>query len=403
MVLSLTAGTIISLYKPILANTIMTTNQTTAMLDDVPLTPKLMGDAMMRVGQRLITSTAQVAYLRDRNLRVGAAMSVAVLNPRQSRKAKWFGVDGFVSEPGHTIKRIADNRKLKTIEALVTRYLSDKDENVDDYIYSGVDNSGYHEYCLISKDARITEKCAGVIMISRETLMNMCADVIAKKDITGAALESLLQATAEEQFVWEVGHYSAWQYGMVFDVTVCTNEHAGVKLSKTIKECYGVQNQISREVSDAADAIAYRINETDGSLKVTLQMDTKVIDGEYMRYVSDGIQKEFDFVFTVGSTTEDYNTGILTMVILPQEIPNFQELIHSSGYHLIALMQKYVGDDAPDTWDVVNMLMNPLPFHEWSTSMQTALLKSIFAALHNIELLTIEPSGEPLDRYEEYQ
>lgn len=381
----------------------MTTNQTTVMLDDVALTPKIMGDTMMKVGQNLITDPAQAAYLRDRNLRVGATASVAVLNPRQSRKAKWFGVDGFVSEPGHTIKRIAENRNLKTIEALVTRYLSDKGENVDDCIYSGVDNSGYHEYELINKAARVTEKCAGVIMISREKLMEMCADVIAKNNIEGDALESLLQATAIAQFIWEIEHYSAWRLGLVFDITVCTNEHAGVKLSKTIKECYKAQGQISREVSDAADAIAYKINETDGSLKVSLQMDTKVIGGEYMRYVSDGIQKEFDFVFTVGSTTEDYNTGILTMVILPQEIPNFQELIHSSGYHLIALMQKHVGDDAPDTWDVVNMLMNPLPFHEWSTSMQTALLKSIFAALHNIELLTIEPSGEPLDRYEEYQ
>ncbi|MBO6227813.1 MAG: hypothetical protein J6N68_09120, partial [Shewanella sp.] len=222
------------------------------------------------------------------------------------------------------------------------------------------------------------------------------------QNLTESEIEVFLRARADEQFLLDLDRYVCWIHGNIYDVTVCTDNYSGARISKTLKHCYKIKDFINFEVSDAATSIIDAINNIDGSLKVTLQMDISKFASDYIGHITDGIYQEFQFAFTLGSTKEDYNTGEVSLVLLPHEIPTFQDLVNRSGFHLIRLMQKHTvdadGNETHGAWETVNMLMS-LPFHEWSDVMQIGLLNTLFDSLYDIKLINTEPVGKPKEKF----
>lgn len=340
-------------------------------------------------------SLEQAAYLKNHNLRAMIEKSVDADNPRHVARATWFGCDHLIYEPDNQPVLLAeDGSELKTIDAMATRILADSGLDINNFYYRGVVDTGIRQYFLVFGSTHLTDKTNGFIIISKDQMQKAHGETARKLNLSEKETDILFSVKAEELFLWEIDTYSKWLNGEVYDITVCTNDHSNVDSSKTVKEVYGIKDLIRAEVSDAASEVIDDINAFKGALKLTLKMDTQKVDSDFIGFIAKGIIQEFDFALTIGSTTEDYNTGVVTLVIIPDEIPAFQELINSSGFHLIQAMEKHTlgenGNDSLSTWKTVNMLMNPLPFSEWSSIMQKALLNTIFEAIHHTKLIDIE-------------
>lgn len=361
------------------------------------MTPKDLGKEALIMGENLLSAKKR-RYLRQHKICVGAVKSVNVENPRHKARATWIGMDRLLGEPeGQPAILAADGSELRTIKALATRILASSGKNIDDFYCGGIINEGHHLYTLVDMDTKLDLNVNGFIYIAKDDITQMHSGN--SHNFGEKEIADLHAAMANEIFAWEIDEYKCWVYGNVYDVTVCVNNSSAVRISKTLEHCYNIENLVELEVSDAVDSIITAIDNTDGSLKVTLQMDTDKIHRNYLGYIVDGIEQEFDFALTLGSTTENYNTGEMTLVLLPQEIPVFQDLINSSGFHLIDLMRKHSadadGNEPHGAWDTVNMLMNPLPFHEWSDVMQSALLNTLFDSIHYVKVIKFEPVGKP--------
>lgn len=362
-----------------------------------PITPKQLGEEAMIIGENLL-SVEQRNYLKKHKLRVGAVKSVNVENPRHEAKTTWVGIDRLLGEPEDQPAILAaDGTEVRTIEALATRILASSGKDINDFHCSGVINEGHHLYTLVDMNTKLDFNVNGFIFISKDAITQMRSSNT--HNLTKKLTDDLHTAKANEIFAWELDEYKCWIYGNVYDLAVCIDDYSGARISKTIEHCYNIENLIELEVSDAASSIIEGIDNTDGSLKITLQMDTDKVHNNYLDHIVDGLSQEFGFAFTLGSTTEDYNTGEVTLVLLPHEIPIFQELVDSSGYHLIELMRKYSvdadGKEPMGAWDLVNTLMMPQPFHAWSDVMQSALLKTLFVSIHYTKVTKIEPVGKP--------
>lgn len=356
------------------------------------LTSKDLDKEALILGENIL-STEQKDYLKNLNLCVGVVKSVNVENPRHQSKTTWIGMDRLLGEPeGQPAVLADDGSELRTIKALATRILASDGKDINDFYCGGVINEGHHLYTLVDMDTKLDFNVNGFIFISKEDIAQMRSNH--NHAFSQDEINDLHAAKANEIFEWEIAEYKCWVHGDVYDVTVCVDYNSVVRTSRTLEHCYHIENLIELEVYSVAGSIIKDINNTDGAVKVTLKMDTDKIKDDYLGYLVAGITREFDFAFTLGSTTEDYNTGEMTVVLLPQEIPTFQDLINSSGFHLIDLMRKHSadanGNESHGAWDTVNMLMNPLPFNEWSDIMQKALLNTLFDSIHYVKVIDIE-------------
>lgn len=347
---------------------------------------------MIKTASKLTTSQ-QISALSDRNLIVGATASIGGdSNPRQTRSTRWVGVDNEKVDPSKPVSIIANNPGLTIIDNLALKYMEDQDLFTENFFYRGVEDNGWHDYVLVDNDSAVTDKCRGFIMVARDKLIDMQPIIATADDVTENAL---LLEKANELFNEELAKYTSFMQNNFYDITVRTNRGSAALISKTTTVNLRIGDEAEKAIQAMVEQISDEICEENGSLSITLQVDQLKVSDEYLHNLVRYIKTEFGFSPTLGADFEDYKSGILSFVMLPQEIPMFQDLISTSGTHLIEKMAMHTKDADLKVWETVDMLMNPRPFHEWSDVMQWALLNTLFESLHYFKVLRISPCGQP--------
>lgn len=191
----------------------------------------------------------------------------------------------------------------------------------------------------------------------------------------------------------------------MFDVTVSTFKDSKLRISKTVYNIFAGAAAVETAIIEASKQAIAAIDAHSGTVKLSLTMNPDLGDADEC-LIDDlvyGLKSEYDATLTLGSTTADIETGEVTIVLYPNELGYFQDLVFHSGSHLIMAMEKYTADENGNemlgVWSTIHTLMSPLPFFEWNDVMQTALLQSVFNSIHGVTLTAIELSGERLGLY----
>lgn len=261
------------------------------------------------------------------------------------------------------------------INELVHKYCDDYlDCSVDDIVWCSIGKYSHSgvSYSIGGSGEGWDNSIAGFIFLTKK-------DILDQYQVTEITEETINRV--HERFDHEIKEYTQWANGEIYGISI---EGGDDSVEAARYGLYDVDDYIDVAANELIDELIYSVDDSKGSVKVTLSVRTELAEYEtaLTKFIS-LMNIGFEFTPVIGTADHDTQTNEVTFNLVTSAMPSFLQLAANAQFNLFDKMQ--------ENWDRFSYkaLSDNEAYSEWSDDMLTALIKSLLNNSDNFGVISV--------------